>query len=375
MGYYGCGNVGDDLLLSVILKQVLSWRSVSQVIIKCLHLPPVNGDKRIRFETCESILSDSSLPRWLKAWRYSIRMWKALKGVSIFIFGGGTLFHAENGSPTNLLLLLFVVAMARLRGARVYALGVGVSPIRGVVPKTLMSALLLLSRDFAVRDTSSMECCRTLAGGSLARKTADLVFLLDFPPRISKKACQRVVGLTLASSAIHLQTGCHSNALKELAGVLNQLGREGWTLRFLSFQELIIGDFQLSDSMLLESLKHSGLEATIDLVEVNSKRDAVAEVFSELDLVIGMRFHGLVLAAISGIPFIGIGSDHKLSDLCEKYGAPFFPVTRLNGQQLLSAVNGMKEQIPDPKITEELKDAARKNLSAFQTKIANRRGY
>jgi polysaccharide pyruvyl transferase WcaK-like protein len=365
-GYYGCGNVGDDLLLSVVTKQVLDWSPDARVIIKCLNVPPVEGGDRIEFETCERILADPALPRRVKVWRYSLRMWKALHGVSALVFGGGTLFHAEKGSPVNLLLLLSVACMARLRGAHVYALGVGVTPLCGAIPRILMSALLLLSRDFAVRDAASFECCQALAGRRRVRKTADLVFLADFPARATKQAGGRVLGLTLASSAIRGQSGNDNNALREIVRALNQLAEDGWTLRFLSFQELTVGNFRLSDSVVFESLKDAGLEANAALIEVNSENARLAEVFSDLDLVVGMRFHGLVMAAVSGIPFIGIGKDHKLSNLCAKYEFPFFSIDDLCGGKLIAAVKASKEKIPDPRITQELQLAARANFQAFE---------
>lgn len=373
-GYYGCGNVGDDLLLSVVTRQILAWSSEAHVIIKCLQVSPVDGGGRIRFETCETILADPALPRWKKAGMYSLRMWRALKGVSLFVFGGGTLFHAEKGSPVNLLLLLLIVCMARLRGARVLALGVGVSPITGLLPRFLMSALLLLSQDFAVRDASSFESCQALAGRKCVRQTADLVFLADFPKHPRKESGTRVLGLTLAASAIRQQGGTGNAVFQEIAGALNQLEKEGWTLRFLSFQELSIGGFQLSDSAILESLRNAGMSAVITPVEIGSKPERITEVFSDLDLVIGMRFHGLVLSALSGIPFLGIGSDHKLSDLCGKYGFPFFSFDELNAQQLLSAIHAIKEQIPDPQVTRGLMLAAGTNFSAFQNEATDERG-
>ncbi len=367
-GYYGCGNVGDDLLLSVVASQVLAWSPEARIIIKCLNPPPLSGE-RIQFEQCEQILADPDLPRWQKVWRYCHRVWKALKGVSLFIFGGGTLFHAEQGSPINLMLLLAVVGMARLRGAQVLAMGVGVSPLCGVIPRLLMSALLLLSRDVAVRDASSLECCSALAGRGRVRQTADLVFLTNFPPRIFRKTRERVIGLTLAASAIRHQSGEYGNALKELASALNQLEKEGWTLRFLSFQELIIGDFQLSDSLLLESLRGAGLEAKIALIKLNSGRDQLAAVFSDLDMVIGMRFHGLVLAGISGIPFIGMGKDHKLAALCSQYDFPYIPFDQLRAEKLISAADALKEKIPDSQVTCELRLAARENFRFFQEQL------
>jgi polysaccharide pyruvyl transferase WcaK-like protein len=79
-----------------------------------------------------------------------------------------------------------------------------------------------------------------------------------------------------------------------------------------------------------------------------------------------MRFHGLVLAGISGIPFIGMGKDHKLADLCSRYDFPYIPLDELSTEKLISAADALKEKIPDSQVTQALQLAARENFRFFQ---------
>jgi polysaccharide pyruvyl transferase WcaK-like protein len=43
----------------------------------------------------------------------------------------------------------------------------------------------------------------------------------------------------------------------------------------------------------------------------------------EYDVVIGTRFHALVLAAMSKVPFIGWGNQNKVAALCREHGKPY----------------------------------------------------
>jgi polysaccharide pyruvyl transferase WcaK-like protein len=286
--------------------------------------------------------------------------WKTLRGVRVLIFGGGTLFHAAGGSPTNLLILASVVVLARLRGARVGALGVGVGEISGTIPHALLATILRLAEDFAVRDQSSLENCQGLGGSAKVRLTADLVFLYPLPVLPPASRPRPVVGLALAASAIGSKA---SPRLASVSGLVDLLDQSGWEVFGLSFQELEFEGFRLSDSALLQSM--SGNRPAIPVRRLEASGDGIAEVFNALDVVVGMRFHALVLAARLGIPFVGIGYDAKLADLCRRYGFPFFELDSLRPENLMAAVEQVRGTIPDERVTEELMQAAATNFERF----------
>jgi polysaccharide pyruvyl transferase WcaK-like protein len=41
------------------------------------------------------------------------------------------------------------------------------------------------------------------------------------------------------------------------------------------------------------------------------------------DFIVSARFHGLVLAALTGKPFVGVGDTDKIQRFCKKMGMPF----------------------------------------------------
>jgi hypothetical protein len=51
--------------------------------------------------------------------------------------------------------------------------------------------------------------------------------------------------------------------------------------------------------------------------------DQVVDLLAECDLVVSARYHGLVLAALAGRPFIGVGDYEKTGRLCEILKMPF----------------------------------------------------
>jgi polysaccharide pyruvyl transferase WcaK-like protein len=51
----------------------------------------------------------------------------------------------------------------------------------------------------------------------------------------------------------------------------------------------------------------------------------VAETLAHYNVVVSARFHALALAALVGVPFIGLGDPDKTGRLCRRLGMPFLP--------------------------------------------------
>ncbi len=309
-------------------------------------------------------------PRWRRLGSYAWATWRSLQGCSHLVFGGGTLFHARSQSSVNLALIAMLVLMARLRGAQVFALGVGVSPLLQGLPKRLMGFILLLTRDFAVRDESSRTNCQALSGASRVRLTADLVFSLPLAmvPRISGP--RPVLGVTLAASDIGNDGRGNERFLIGLAGALRCLQNRGWQIRLLSFQELDWQGEKLSDTTLFDTMYAYGLEQTVEIRRVSSHPPDIARQYSDIDVIVGMRFHGHVLAAQSGIPFIGIGRDTKLVDLCDYFSMPFIGLNDLVPDNLVIAVEQVRDQTPDQDKVRVLARAAAANFGRIGASIS-----
>ena len=220
----------------------------------------------------------------------------------------------------------------------------------------------LLSCDFAVRDKSSLNNNFGFGGINRGRLTADLVFLYPLPIWKSVERSRPVLGLALASSAI-CKSGS-ADSLAPLSGVLDALEGRGWDVLGLSFQELEFLGFHLSDTELLKSVRN------IPIQRVYAVPADISALIGALDVMISMRFHALVLAARLGVPFVGIGRDTKLVNLCQRYGFPFFEVESLDLNRLMSAVEKVRGRLPDRRITEALTLEAAKNFDQIGSLIS-----
>ena len=60
--------------------------------------------------------------------------------------------------------------------------------------------------------------------------------------------------------------------------------------------------------------------------------------FADIDVVCGMRFHGLVLAAMLERAFVGIVHDNKISAICRRFDMPCQEIAALKGADLVRSV-------------------------------------
>jgi polysaccharide pyruvyl transferase WcaK-like protein len=364
-GYYGCANVGDELLLQVILRRLLSRKNVGSVTVKCLSPPIDVVDTRIFYDTCENLLIRPSYAPFLRFIFFLSHLLRSFKNVDYFLFGGGTLFHAVNRSPLNLFIMLSVALVAKARGAKIYSLGVGVGQIEGWIARGLMSLILLLASDFAVRDQTSLANCSKLMVKNRARLTADLAFCLPIREvGVGRKL--KSLGITLIASMASEFCAESKSSLRELQGAFEGLMKGGWKLGAMVFQHLTEEGARLSDSDVFDLVFQGWAGTSVQRLQPAADPQGLIKLFGTFDLVIGMRFHSLVISALCGIPFVGVGDDHKLRDICSAYGMPFIALSKLNAEDLVSAVNLAHGLKPNKSITRSMSISAARNFVAVE---------
>jgi polysaccharide pyruvyl transferase WcaK-like protein len=371
-GYYGFGNVGDDLLLKTVITSTLNAVPDSQFVVRSLSPVKVGmPTAHVEFLPLAQITSDQRLSRGRRLGRYLRDTWKSLEGCTHLVFGGGTLFHARANSPVNLALIFILVVMARLRGLDIYALGVGVAPLRAAFASRLMAGILTLATDFAVRDKTSLQQCRTLTRRKSVRATADLVFSLplQFVSESRRSRPKTVIAITLAASDIGNGVH-HDDFLQQLAYSLELLDTKGWTIRFLSFQELEHSGICLSDTELFRRAQSYASNHVGEIVRLSADYIDISEVYSDIAIVAGMRFHGHILAAMQGIPFVGFGRDEKLRDLCADLSMPFHDMATFNAANFATSVEDALEKKPDAQRIQDLVQLSSENFSKFLESIS-----
>lgn len=352
-GYYGFGNAGDELLLRRVIEYFKSATPNVKFIVRS-HDESQSGfeGEPVEFVNLDASLSQPNSSKLKGFINYIKTGAKLIKNSQAFVFGGGTLFQSSGRIPYSLILMTSLCILAKIHKVPVYALGVGVGPLKDGLSQMLFKLILRLSADFAVRDVTSMQNACLASRSTKLRLTSDLVFgasgyeLSDKSQKTLAGSLNRI-GITLAASDSKL-TESNLKALSVQLDALIKDVREKHPrckLSCLTFQNFETDTgVTLSDQNMLQQLVEPENLEHVDFCPMPNTIDAAMQLVSSYDVILGMRFHGLVLAAMARVPFVGVSRDHKVLDLCETFSLPSWDITQASEMSLFECVKKASEK-------------------------------
>ena len=179
-----------------------------------------------------------------------------------------------------------------------------------------------------MRDDAALRQC----AGTKARLTDDLVFAWrSLTPENGRKrppGNPASIGLTVSPLA-------SERTATALADAVRLWQEHGHRVVFLVFQQsAIIAD----DATVFADIntKLASAAVPIEIRRLTANATSIIEAFADIDVVCGMRFHGLVLAAMLERPFVGIVHDNKISEICRRFDMPCHEAATLDGADLVA---------------------------------------
>ena len=326
IGYFGFGNLGDELLWRVFAGRMrearpdFEWHLLHQArSLPEKELPP----------------GVHHLPR-----ANLFGLLDTLASAQVVVIPGGGVLQAST-SPLSLLYYLSLLLFAKAFGARLLLPSQGLgpwapakpafwpdlfSPILGVVTRLMLEFVDHLSG----RDQSTCKAFLGLAFPELPMTTTgDLVFALNDHSQRSSSEVTLDNPLRPLRIGVVLRGG-HPDAL-HLATLLQSPFHPDRPVQIipLSLQPR-------SDEEIWKSFSH--LPAPVQL----SAEHPIPGVLTSLDLVISMRLHACILATLAGVPWIAVAIDPKIAHLAADAGMPCLDAgTSISAETLLPAIQGL----------------------------------
>lgn len=341
-GYYGFDNLGDELILKVLVDE-LKARGVSVTVLS-------QDPKKTAAQYGVSAIKRTSF----------IDIVDALASANLFISGGGGLFQDVTG-PMSTLYYGGLIHLARFFDVPVVFWAQGVGPLNKPFSRRMTASALRKCEKITVRDEKSAALVADLLGQA-PEITADPVWLLKKPPGVLSSSQP-----TTPHEAISCDSGAQAKSwtvglslrpwpelteerLEALADCLNAMAQQqegSVCFKLLPFQ-------RKEDSELLASfanrLNQNG-RITVEMVSPES----VLTNLATCDLIVGMRFHSLILGLLFDVPVYGLVYDPKVASLLSMFA--------LQGTSIV----GLKAISPDV-IQEALAHYPRIDLKPFQKK-------
>lgn len=362
-GYYGFNNFGDDLILRSLVENIMSYGK-TEFLVRSLNKGPYLGENVV-YTKVDKIIANSKVNRAYRLVKYLKKILLYIKKTDFVIVGGGTLIH-DNKSRWSLLIMFLLVISSKILFKRIFFVGVGISDLKYKSSYIMLNLITKLSSGFYIRD---IEAEKILRKANVVEKrfqlTADLAYSLKHLKKKSDKTGdnKRInIGITMVDNAFYNKK--IQGAIIEFVALLKNINYE-FEVHFIPFHEMSADcDNTINDSKVMIKIKQELSEENIIIEEqIGEKFD---KVYESLDLVIGMRFHSLVLAAIYEIPFIGINHDNKIVGICKSYDMPSVDVKDVNAEILLETTKSTLKKYFPTETNLEMRKRSLKNFDFLE---------
>lgn len=281
-GYYGMGNLGDDLLAEACIG-LLVKEGVSRDAIVLFSGKPSESEKTHGVH---------AVNRWSLS-----TIWQTLKNSETLLLGGGGLFQ-DVSSLRNSWFYWGIVKLASMAGCRIWAFGQTIGPLKTGCARFAAKSAFSHCLSIGVRDIQSADWLKkwNLTG----RMTCDPVlgtfqqisgckkkyFLVNFRPdrnNLAFRAARAFSALKLPPEVRKIGVAMAN----EDAKLLSQLDKE----------------------------TNMGLEKVLQL-----QTKTIEPIFSNASWAFGMRLHFGVLSLLSGVPLSLVPYDPKVSAFAVAWG-------------------------------------------------------
>lgn len=352
-GYYGFENLGDELILKVLVDEL----KARQVKITVLSQNPQKtaadyGVKAIKRTSFIDVVD-------------------ALASTNLFISGGGGLFQDVTG-PMSAVYYGGLIHLARFFDVPVVFWAQGVGPLQRKFSQSMTASALKKCEKITVRDEKSAALVESLIGEK-PEITADPVWLLKLSkPKPSKakqdaKKSGKKAGHSSENAKMPWCVGLSlrpwpeltADKLEALADCLNALAeqRDGPVqFKLLPFQKK-------EDTELLAGFAKrlaTNHRITVEMVEPM----AVLEAVGTCNVLLGMRFHSLILGLLYGVPVYGLTYDPKVASLLSMFNLKGTSIATLKTISP-DGLNAAFAQYPEIDL-KPFREQSRKNMSVLE---------
>jgi len=307
-GYYGYGNLGDDIFLYVLIREFLRSLPTRKIFVL------TSSADRLPFEVMKVVMKNKDRVEIRTIQSSKIHQYLLLlKGYSkkFVIFGGGTFLYDDvDVQVKNLWIKSLLTTYSRIVGSKIIGLGIGCDSLKHKSSAVYSRKILKNMDKVYFRDKTSFENAKKLYNCGYYKVIPDLAYLL-YPDvtiiRNEKKDKESfTVGLNLAT---------HSNDEKTI----------DWAISLMeklkdSFQKVKIITAQNNQKSQEWKIRNVLLHRYPNTEEVRylGNLSVFLRELSECDIVIGSKLHVVIAAHLLGIPCIALSYQQKVRSICEE---------------------------------------------------------
>lgn len=328
-GYYGVGNAGDEAILAGLISSLRSHDPDLRIAVVSSRAAQTRQDHGV------DAISRNDFSA----------IWRATARARLTISGGGSLLQ-DVTSQKSLLYYLGVCAAAEMHNRPVMFFAQGIGPLLRPTGRSLVRMVGNRVSAITVRDPDSAQL---LAALGVRRPpvtvTADAALSLgpgdpEQGQRMLQAAGVPLDGRPLVGVSVRPWKMAADSFEDDLAAGLNQLGK-------VTGAHLVLFPMQQGPDVAASQAISPKLQTQHTVLTGAYSHHELRHMVAAMQMVIAMRYHALVFAALSGVPIVGISYDPKNDSFLRSLGLSACGTpTTLNAGALATAAGAALEQTP-----------------------------
>ncbi|MET9972968.1 polysaccharide pyruvyl transferase family protein, partial [Streptomyces sp. NPDC006356] len=331
LGSYGGCNIGDEAILMCVLGCLRAHRPHARLVVFGRNA----GHTRAHQPEVDEAVDWEGVPQK--------PLLDALAGLDLLVLGGGGILY--DGEARRYLRL---VKAAHERGVPTFAYAVGAGPLRDPDDREAVRTVLPEMTEVVVRDEESRLVLEEVGVEGELTVTADPALLLTAEPFTEQM--MRHEGLPLDARLIGM-------SVREPGRAAEKLDEDGYHALLAEVADFLarrLDAHVVFVPMERQDVRHAhGVLSRMsapDLGRILHNSYSPGEILgfmSHLDMVVGMRLHVVIFAALAGLPVLPLPYSGKVFDFARRTGAPeLVGVDREQAGLLLAEVDRLWDEFP-----------------------------
>ncbi|MDP4093055.1 MAG: polysaccharide pyruvyl transferase CsaB [Bacillota bacterium] len=291
-GYYGSGNLGDDAILTAVIKNLNMYKKYARILV--IGRDPMDIKLTYGVDSIERL--------------NVIKMLRAFKNSRLFINGGGSLIQ-DVKSTRSLVYYLGTIRLAKMMGNKVMLYANGIGPVNRKFNRRLTKWILNKVNFITLRENTSLNELNSM---KIQRPetivTADPAMALEPTTDTDALEIFKFEGIpeTGPYACFSVRKWGMNEAYKEVIAKIADYITVEYGLKCIFIPMQCPGDVMAADDV-ASMMKEKGY--------VFKNRYSVSQTLAitkKMDILIGMRLHALIFAVISGVPMVGLEYENKI---------------------------------------------------------------
>lgn len=289
-GYYGFENLGDEAILSSIVKMIKENNSGVEIFALSYNVKYTEQTHRINGVSRNSMRD----------------ICNAIRNSDLVISGGGSLLQ-DVTSSRSLIYYLALISIAKLFKKPVLFFCNGFGPIRKGLNKYLARKIINKVDKIVLRDPRSKKLMEEIGVTRSIEVTTDATFSLDSVKESRVKEIYEKEGIPRDKSLIGISVrpwNVGEDFIDIMAKFGDYVANRGLEVLFIPMQA------SKDEEISKEIIKR--MEKKAHILKSSYTPEEILGIIGTLDILVAMRLHALIFAAIKEIPMIGLEYDPKV---------------------------------------------------------------